>query len=157
MTVFWPFLGILGIFPSKEKESYTFYCIVTNFMYMCLRINNINLGTRPFKRCYWFTKFHEERVFGPFWHFCAHCHSKTKNLSFYCIATNFMCMCLKINCKNLGTRPLIKCYWFLVSSRAVFYCFWSFFGICFGNNSTLKVQSQDFFVDSEAYACKNIC
>ena len=66
MTVFWPFLGILGVFPSKEKESFTFYCIVTNFMYKCLRINNINLGTRPFKRCYWFTKFHKERVFGPF-------------------------------------------------------------------------------------------
>ena len=111
MTVFWPFLGILGIFPSKEKESFTFYCIVTNFMYMCLRINNINLGTRPFKRCYWFTKFHEEPVIDHFWpvfDIFVRIFIQRQNLSFYCITTNFMCMCLKINCKNLGTRPLKK-------------------------------------------------
>ena len=47
-----------------------------------------------------------------FWNFCAHFHSRTQILSFYCIATNFMCMCVRINCKNLGTRPLKGCYWF---------------------------------------------
>ena len=69
MTAFGPFFGILGIFPSKDIESFTFYCIATNFIYMCLRINNKNLGTRPFQRCYWSTKIHEERLFDHFWPF----------------------------------------------------------------------------------------
>ena len=63
---FWPFLGILGLFPSKDIESFTFYCIATNFICMCLRINNINLGIRPFKRCSWLTKLHKEPIFWPF-------------------------------------------------------------------------------------------
>ena len=113
---FWPFFGILGIFPFKDIESFIFNCIATNFICICLRINNKNLGTRPFKRCYWFTKFHEEPVFDHFWPvfeiFGAHFHSRTQILSFYCIATNFMCMCVRINCKNLGARPLKGCYWF---------------------------------------------
>ena len=47
-----------------------------------------------------------------FWNFCAHFHSRTQILFFYCIATNFMCMCVRISCKNLGARPLKGCYWF---------------------------------------------
>ena len=123
---FWPFFGILGIFPFKDIESFIFNCIATNFICICLRINNENLlkgaiGLQSFTKSGFLT------IFGPFLTFLCAFSFKDKESCFSCITTNFKCMCLKINYKNHGTRPLKKCYWFSVSRWAVFYCFWSFF------------------------------
>ena len=112
---FWPFFGILGIFPFKDIESFIFNCIATNFICICLRINNKNLGTRPFQRCYWSTKIHEERLFDHFWPFFdifVRIFIEGHRNFLSTVATNFMCMCVRISCKNLGARPLKGCYWF---------------------------------------------
>ena len=65
---FWPLFGIFGHISIEGHRIFYFYCITINFIYMCLRINNKNLGTRPLKRCYWFSKYQVERFLVIFEH-----------------------------------------------------------------------------------------
>ena len=87
-----------------------------------------------------------------FWHFCAPFHSRTYYLSFYCIATNFMCICLRINCKNHGTRHLKGCYWF--SKFHVEQFFDSFFSLAFlGIFKSVDMKFFTFCCLATIFAC----
>ena len=106
---FWPFLVVFGIFPLKNIGFFIFFYTAANFTLMCLRNNKIIFGTRRLRKCYWFSKFQVERfltIFGPFLAVLGIFPPKYVGIfTFYCIATYLICMSLRINKKNLGSKP----------------------------------------------------
>ena len=115
---FWPFLADFGIFPLKIIGFFIFFYTAANFTLMCLRNNKKKFGTRCLRTCYWFSKFQVERfltIFGPFLAVLGTFPLKYIGIfTFYCIATYFICMSLRINKKNLGSKPFgpqVRRFW----------------------------------------------
>ena len=131
---FWPFFGIIGHICTLAHRIFSFLLHRYWFHMHVLQNHQKKSWDWTFNKVLLVFKVSCRAVFwlflALFWYFLV--IFLNKDIQYFtcsCIATDFICMCLRIINKNLGTRPLTKCYCFSVSSRAVFYCFWSFFGI----------------------------
>ena len=93
---------------------------------MCLRINKTNLGTRFFRRCYWFF-FRVFEMFSAFFGIFGHISTLAHRILSFLLHRYLLHVHQNQNHqKNLGTRPLRGYYWYYWFSKfyVVLCSFW---------------------------------